>query len=235
MAHLRQVPEHELDVARAAAEGRHAIGAAGRGGCAVSLSNAAQKMAAPAVVGRSDAFACRLMKRSALLLFAIAVRSSIGTFRSSSRVSRTRMPRRASMAAFARRATASVRSFSFAPPAPCAPSSSPPWPGIDRDRADAERRLAERRAARSGGGCGCARRGGGAARRRRRSAPAGRRSPAASSCPTGWRRRAEAGEARTEIDGERRRRRRGGRPGPGSAATAAAAADSTRRARRRRT
>ncbi len=49
--------------------------------------------------------------------------------RSSSRVSTTRMPNRASIAPLTRRATASTRSFSFVPPAPFTPSSSPPWPG----------------------------------------------------------------------------------------------------------
>ena len=39
------------------------------------------------------------------------------------------MPSRLSIAALTRRATASVRSFSFVPPAPFTPSSSPPCPG----------------------------------------------------------------------------------------------------------
>ena len=69
------------------------------------------------------------MNRSALLLLAMAVRSSIGTFRSSSRVRMMRMPSRPSSAALSRRATLRARSFSRAPAAPFTPSSSPPWPG----------------------------------------------------------------------------------------------------------
>ena len=77
---------------------------------------------------RTDQLACRLMNRSALLLLASSVRRSTVTSSSPSRVSSTRRPSRPSMAALRRRAICSVRSFSFVPPAPTAPTSSPPCP-----------------------------------------------------------------------------------------------------------
>ena len=114
VAELREVPRDELDVARAAAEGGTRFRRERRAACCRRRSSkAARRSTRRRRSCGATRSACRLMKRSALLLLAIAARSSSGTFRSSSRVSSTRMPRRASIAAFRRRATASVRSFSF--------------------------------------------------------------------------------------------------------------------------
>ena len=107
-------------------------------GLAVASSNAAQKIDAPLVVFRIDALACRLMNRSALLLFAIAVRSSIGTLRSSSRVSSTRTPSRASIDAFTRRATRASGPFPSRRRALHALVVAA-MAGIDRDGADRRR------------------------------------------------------------------------------------------------
>ena len=77
---------------------------------------------------RTEALACRLTKRSALLLLASAARSSRSTVASASRVRITRTPSRASSAALRRRATLRVTFFSSVPPGPWAPSSVPPCP-----------------------------------------------------------------------------------------------------------
>ena len=146
VAGLREVPRHELDVARAAAEGRQPLGAAGGGASAPRPCRTRRRRSRrPTSPAASTPLTCRLMNRSALLLLASDVRSSIGTLRSSSRVSSTRRPRRASMTPFSRRATASVRSFSFAPSAPFDALVVAAVAGIDRDRADRRRRLTERR------------------------------------------------------------------------------------------
>ena len=65
--------------------------------------------------------------------------------RSSSRVSSTRTPSRPSMAALMRRATASVRSFSFVPLGALDAPSSPPWPGSIAIVRIADDRLSRRR------------------------------------------------------------------------------------------
>ena len=146
-ARLREVPRHQLDVARAAAEGRHPLGRERRARrvAGIAARTRRSRSTRPQVAGRSEALACRLMNRSALLLLAIAVRSSIGTLRSSSRVSRTRMPSRASIAPLTRRATASVRSFSFVPSGALRAFVVAAVAGIDGDGAN--RRPAGRRAA----------------------------------------------------------------------------------------
>ena len=127
---LREVPGHEIDLAQAAAKCREPFRSEGarRGVLGFGRKSCREDDGASRVF-RGDAFACTLTNRSALLLFAIALRSSIGTFRSSSRVRSTRTPMRPSTAAFRRRATVSAMSFSLAPPVPFTPSSSPPWPG----------------------------------------------------------------------------------------------------------
>ena len=113
MPRLREIPRHQLDVAGAAAEGRHALAARPPTPGPRRVEGRDEDRRAGRSPAASSALACRLTKRSALLLLAIAVRSSTGTLRSSSRVSRTRMPSRASITPLTRRATASVRSFSF--------------------------------------------------------------------------------------------------------------------------
>ena len=69
------------------------------------------------------------MNRSALLLLAKAARASRATVSSPPRVSSTRMPRRASMAALSWRAIDSTTFFSRVPDGPRAPFSVPPCPG----------------------------------------------------------------------------------------------------------
>ena len=90
-----------------------------------------------------------LMNRSALLLLAKAARASRATVSSPPRVSSTRMPRRASIAALSWRAIDSTTFFSSVPEGPRAPFSVPPCPGsitIVRTPVDSgsERRCLER-------------------------------------------------------------------------------------------
>ena len=80
-----------------------------------------------------------LTKTSAFWLLAYADRSSSVIVRSSSRVRKTRRPRRLSIIVRSRRATASVTSFSSVPRPPCAPSFVAAVAGIDHDRAHAGR------------------------------------------------------------------------------------------------
>ena len=101
---LRQIPADQLDVAQPAAERRQPLGAARRRGLARRfVERRRRRSTRRSPIAGTMRSACRLMNRSALLLLAIAVRSSIGTLRSSSRVSSTRMPSRPSIAAFTRR------------------------------------------------------------------------------------------------------------------------------------
>ena len=82
--------------------------------------------------------------------------------RSSSRVRKTRRPRRLSISVRSRRATASVMSFSSVPRPPCAPGLVAAMAGIDHDGAHAGRRRAAsgqsagRRRRRRDGGAGAA-------------------------------------------------------------------------------
>ena len=125
---LRHLPEDDLDVARAAAEDGQRLAVALRRALRLRavVVEAQVEDLAPGRRVRTDAFACRLMNTSALLLLATAARSSRPTVWSPSRVRITRTPSRPSIAAFSRRATLSVTSFSRAPrpaaPPPCAAS-----------------------------------------------------------------------------------------------------------------
>ena len=138
MARLCEVPRHELDVAQPATECRNPL--AGRLLCRLGPGRRVERRARgstpPLVVRRIDALACRLMNRSALLLFAIAVRSSIGMLRSSSRVRSTRTPSRPSIADFTRRAIAQRRCPfpSRQPRVPFRAVTTVTW--IERDGAD---------------------------------------------------------------------------------------------------
>ena len=169
VARLRQIPQHELDVARRRRR-RSARGRRRRRSRSARRPGRTRRRRSTrrSSTCRIDALACRLMNRSALLLFAIAVRSSIATFRSSSRVSRTRSPSRASMTPFTRRAIASVTSFSLAPAGALDAGVLAAVARIDGDGVDRRARPARRTAAARAAAAAAA------SRRRRR---AGRRAP----------------------------------------------------------
>ena len=94
---------------------------------------------------RNEALACRLMNMSALLLLAIAARPSSDTLWSSSRVRRTRMPSRLSIAALTRRATASVEILLLRAAGAFHPVVLAAVSGIDRNGPERSDRCAERR------------------------------------------------------------------------------------------
>ena len=121
--------------------------------------------------------------------------------RSSSLVSSTRMPSRASMAALMRRATASVRSFSLVPAAPFDAFVRAAMAGIDRDRLNGGLgRTERRRQVGPRGGPRNAGRSGSGFRGRRQYVDR-----QAHGRIDRQRRGAKSGDARPEVDAERRR------------------------------
>ena len=164
----------------------------------------------PPASSRSEAFACRLMNRSALLLLAMRRCDRRSARRGRRRASAARGCRGApSIAALSRRATASVEIFFLRAARALHALVVAAVAGVDRNRADRRGRLRRTRAAARAAG----RRGSG-----------GRRGGWLRVCADdevdrsvrvagvdGLRRCAERGEARPEIDRERRRRRRRGR------------------------
>ena len=226
MPRLREVPQHELDVARAAAERRHAVGAAGgrvRRGVALERGvedrRAAGRRAQRRVGVQADEQIGLVVVRDRGALVDRHVPIVVSRQQDADARAALRSP------PFARRAMASVRSFSFAPFGALDAVVLAAVAGIDRDGVNRGRRLAEGRRQRRGGGCGGGVAGGGAG------VAVGLAPPAASITSrvvvsTGWLVAWKPAKRGPRSTAERRRIERRGPPARGPAAPAPAAAGS---------